>query len=37
LDYLGSYNFALNGLLVLPLGIAVLAFFVQRPEKGASA
>ncbi len=36
LDYLGSYNFAMTGLLLLPLGIGSLAFFVQRPEKGKS-
>lgn len=33
LDYLGSYNPALSALLVLPISIAVLAFFVKRPEK----
>lgn len=35
LDYLGSYNFAMTGLLLLPLGSGLLAFFVQRPEKDA--
>lgn len=37
LDYLGSYNFALTGLLLLPLGSGLLAFFVQRPKKGANS
>lgn len=33
LDYTGSYSWALNSFLMLPLIIAVLTFFVKRPEK----
>jgi predicted MFS family arabinose efflux permease len=32
-DYFGSYGPILSGLLVLPLGISVLIFFVKRPQK----
>lgn len=33
LDWFGSYNPVLSGLLVLPVSIAVLALFIRRPEK----
>jgi MFS family permease len=33
LDYTGSYGAALNSLLVLPLGIALVTRFIKRPEK----
>jgi cyanate permease len=36
-DYFGSYSPALNGLLVLPLIISLLAFFIKRPEKETSS
>jgi len=36
-DYFGSYSPALNGLLVFPLIISLLAFFIKRPEKETSS
>jgi MFS family permease len=32
-DYFGSYGPILTGLLILPLGISVMVFFVKRPQK----
>jgi MFS family permease len=32
-DYLGSYRPVLSGLLVIPVAIAILALFINRPEK----
>lgn len=32
-DALGSYGYALNGLLVLPVAIGIVAFFIKRPQK----
>ena len=32
-DYLGSYGPVLSGLLVIPVAIAILALFINRPEK----
>lgn len=33
LDYLGSYTPILTGLLLLPVGIGITTFFINRPEK----
>ncbi|HMQ54692.1 MAG TPA: MFS transporter [Anaerolineae bacterium] len=32
-DALGSYSYALNGLLVLPVAIGIVALFINRPQK----
>jgi hypothetical protein len=35
-DALGSYNYALNGLVILPVALGVVAFFINRPQKPGS-
>lgn len=36
-DHFGSYRPALNGLLAIAITIAILAFFIKRPQKQASS
>ena len=34
-DTLGSYNYALNCLVTLPLAIGIITFFINRPQKSS--